>query len=169
MPCGRCALHFIGKHRARDRLAVGGRHVDADRIADAVLVNEITQRRQRHGVVVLEHRVQADDRQRLASEQLGHALRLRQRLRHAAGAQHLESVQQHHATAKVFEAERFVAVQPARCLPRRREVGRRHQKFPTFTQAQLNSVSCSRQGLTQAACILSTMCLKGASSFESSV
>jgi hypothetical protein len=86
-----------------------------------------------HRRVVLEDGMQPDHRERRGGEALGHALRLRQAVRDAARAQHLEGVQQHDLAAKVFQAERLVAVQPGRGLPRRRVGVRGHRKSPSFT------------------------------------
>ena len=62
------------------------------------------------------------------------ALRLRDPARDAAGAEHLERVEQHDTAAELFERERRRRVQPRRRPPRGREAGRRrHQKSPSFT------------------------------------
>ena len=67
-------------------------------------------------------------------EPLGDPLRLRDPARYAAGAEHLERVEQHDPAAELFERERRRRVQPRRRPPRGREGGRRrHQKSPSFT------------------------------------
>jgi hypothetical protein len=80
---------------------VGRVHPDGK--AHAVLVEERPKRLDLHAVVVLEDGVEADDDQRRASEQLGDPLRLRDAARDAAGAEHLERVEQHDTAAELLE------------------------------------------------------------------
>jgi len=63
--------------------------------------------------MMFEHAVQADDGDRFLREQLIYPLELRQAVGDAAGAQHLEGADRHHAAAQRRERQRR-AVEPAR-------------------------------------------------------
>ena len=147
---GRGALHRVRPHRERDGVSVQPGHIDTDGEPNAVLMKERAQGLDPHGFVVLEHRVQPDDRERCVGEQLGNALGLGQAARDAAGAQHLEGVEQHHPPPKALKAERLGGVEPRRRLPFRGGP-RLHQKSPSFTYGGPQSVTWRRHGLTHAA------------------
>ena len=89
------ALQFRRQELRYAAAAVGSVHADGE--GPAVLVDEGLQRLDRHHVMVLEDRVQADDGQLGRREGLAHPLGLRQAMGHTGRAQHLEGVQQHHA------------------------------------------------------------------------
>jgi hypothetical protein len=57
------------------------------------------ERNRRHGVVILEHGMQPDHLQSRITEQTMHLLRLRRAVSHAAGAEHLEGVNEHRLAA----------------------------------------------------------------------
>ena len=130
---GRRPAHPVGPHRLWNGFAAWVRRVDPDGKAHAVLVEERTKRLHLHPIMVLEHGMEADNDQGRASEQLGDPLRLRDPARDAAGAEHLECVEQHDTTPELLERERLRRVQPLRRSPRGSEGGRRYQKSPSFT------------------------------------
>ena len=68
--------HVVGAHRLRHGFASGVGRIHPDRKTYAVLMEKGPKRLNLHPVVVLEDRVQADDREWRANEQLGHTLSL---------------------------------------------------------------------------------------------
>src|SRR5690606_11701237 len=93
------------------------RRVDADRMRDAVFVEKGFERHRRHGRVVLEDGVQADDDRILALEQSMQPLGLRHPMADTARAQHLERMQHHHLAAQSGKAEWPIGVEPLLNLP----------------------------------------------------
>lgn len=114
----------IDEQRARGSLEPVARHgrgngtpfdrtIDGDREGEAVLGHE---RGQRLGatlnVVVLEDAVEAEHHEFVTVERAMHALGLRERTAHAAGAEHLEDLDEHDTVAQRREVD-GVAVDPA--------------------------------------------------------
>jgi hypothetical protein len=99
-------LHLVGRERLRRTLAV--RLVDADREGPLVLALENLEGLLGHHIMVLEDRVQADDRNLVRTEALSQSPRLRQSLRYTAGAKHLKSHQDHDLALEACQGHRFV-------------------------------------------------------------
>jgi hypothetical protein len=97
------AAKAVRAHRDRNGIAGVSGTIDADWERHAVFVQEGLERRGPHHVVVLEHAVHAYDGQRGLGKELRHALDLWQSVGHAARAQHLERMQEHHTPAQRFE------------------------------------------------------------------
>jgi hypothetical protein len=72
-------------------------------------VQEHAQRLGPHHIVVLEDGVQADHRHPFLREEQVDAQCLRQAVRHAARAQHLERVQHHDTSVQVIQSDRLAA------------------------------------------------------------
>lgn len=109
----RRALQAVGAHGEGNGAAVGVGEVDAHRKGIAMLGEKDREGLGAHHRVMLEDGVQADDGERGAGQQPRHPLGLGQAVEHAAGAEHLEGVDQHHLAAQALQAQRRVAVEPA--------------------------------------------------------
>lgn len=130
----RGALHRIRPHGAGYRIAVQTRSVDADRELHAVLVNERAQRLEPHRRMVFEDRVQSDDRHRRGLEEFGDSLGLRYGVCHAAGAKHLEGVQEHHPPPKTLKLKGLRRIEPGRRLPCGRGSELHHSRSSSVTE-----------------------------------
>lgn len=108
---GRGALHRVGLHGPRQWVVVR-RLVDRDREGQAVFVCKHAQCRRCHHVVVFEYAVQSDYRQRLRVEGALNLDRLRQTVGDAAGAKHLEGVEDHDTALQLRKPERLRCVEP---------------------------------------------------------
>ncbi len=86
-------------------------------------MDEGAQRRDGHGIVMLEHRMQTHDHNLLQGEDFMHRLDLWKRMGHAAGAQHLESQRDHDMAALRLQIQWRRRVQPFRNAPGRRLKG----------------------------------------------
>lgn len=114
----RRATKRVGAHRLRHRIALRGRRqVHADRECDAVFVQECLQGYRRHCRMVLEHRVQADDRDVLRGKCRVDAARLRQTVLNTSRAEHLERVQHDDLAAQASQCHRRSAIEPLRRRP----------------------------------------------------
>lgn len=113
--CGRGSLHGIRPHGAWKWVTVWAWQVDANRESNAVLMQKGTKRGQAHGLVVFEHRMQADDRH--VWKELGDALSLRQSMRHTAWAEHLKGMHEDHVPTKSRQTEGIGGIHPGGGLP----------------------------------------------------
>lgn len=83
-----------------------------NRKGQPVLVNEGLQGLGTHHIVVLEDRVQANDRKLVFGKHCAHLAGLRQAVQHASGAQHLEGVQHHHAPVQRVQTQATGRIDP---------------------------------------------------------
>lgn len=100
-----------------------GRRVDPDRKGHGELIQEGRERDGRHRRVVLEHGVEAQYGHVGSGEGALDGLRLRDAVKDAAGAEHLECLDRHDAPAQICERDRRIRVQPLRDLQLRRGNG----------------------------------------------
>lgn len=107
----RRAAHPMALHRHQHRTSWIGL-VDTDRERNPVPVQENAQGLGPHHIVVLEDGVQADHRDLFLREQPVDAQSLRQAVRHATRAQHLEGVQHHCASAQALQGHQLRRVEP---------------------------------------------------------
>jgi len=108
----RGAFEPPGLHGLRDGLTLQARHVHPYRKVDAVLVDERPECDFGHGVMVLEHGVQAHDLQPVGRKCLVNGLGLGNAVRHAARAQHLERMDHHHLATQAIERGRSSVARP---------------------------------------------------------
>ena len=117
----RRALDAVGLHGPRQAGAV--RRVDRDGDGDVLGLEERLEQGRRHVLVVLEHHVQAENRDLVAVEGAREPLRLRERVAQRAGAQHLEGDEHDDLALERLQRERLGRVEPLRDLERRRLLG----------------------------------------------
>ncbi len=108
----RRAAHAVSLHRQRNG-SVSVWPVDPNGKCQPVFMNEGLKRHRRHGCMMLEHRVKTDDLKIARREYAARPFSLWRTVRYAAGAQHLEGVQQHNTPAQTGQADWRRRVEPA--------------------------------------------------------
>src|SRR3546814_1816897 len=116
---GRRALHPIARHRDR-QTARFSRRVDADREGDAIFGEKGLERCRALGFVMLEDAVQTKHDDIVTAEAFMDAGGLRQAMADAAGAQHLERLDDDHPAVQRIERRRRIGVEPLNRLDRGR-------------------------------------------------
>ena len=105
----RRSLESLRGHRPRDR-AVSRGPIDSHRESNPILVQESFERDRRHGGVMLEHAMQAQHHEIVATARnLVQPLGLRDGLGDAIRTQHLEGMENHYLAAQRFQRQRRVA------------------------------------------------------------
>ena len=110
-------------------------------------MDERLQRHRRHGGVMLEDRMQADDGHAMTAQPFMQRLRLRQSVQHATRAQHLEGMQDHDPASQASQGQRLRGVEPPVHLEfgRQRRVIHRHRRLGQASAVQLSSRCCGVQ------------------------